>query len=208
MIRILSIEDHWMVVDGLRARFRGDRDEISIACSAENMEEALTIDPGTFDLILLDLLIPGTDPPENVRKLKNVFPLKPIVVLTSEERTVWEVQMCKAGVQAYLTKSDQRKLLKEVIIRVSNGEDLCKTKLREIRLSNHDNQTPEDIHRLKPTEKAILILFIQENNLKEIATQLTMTETAVAKTMARLRTEFNVKSNQGLVLLLREEGIL
>ena len=116
--------------------------------------------------------------------------------------------MCKAGVQAYLTKSDQRKLLKEVIIRVSNGEDLCKTKLREIRLSNHDNQTPEDIHRLKPTEKAILILFIQENNLKEIASQLTMTETAVAKTMARLRTEFNVKSNQGLVLLLREEGIL
>lgn len=208
MIRILSIEDHWMVVDGLRARFRGDRDEISIACSAENMEEALIIDPGSFDLILLDLLIPGTDPPENVRKLKNVFPGKPIVVLTSEERTVWEVQMCKAGVQAYLTKNDQRKMLKEVIIRVSNGEDLCKTKLREIRLANHDNQSPEDLHRLKPTEKAILILFMQENNLKEIASQLTMTETAVGKTMARLRMEFNVKSNQGLVLLLREEGIL
>jgi DNA-binding NarL/FixJ family response regulator len=119
MIRILSIEDHWMVVDGLRARFRGDRDDISIACSAGTMDIALATDPVLFDLILLDLLIPGTEPTENVRKLKIVFPGKPIVVLTSEERTVWEVQMCKAGVHAYLTKGDQRKSLKEVIKRVS-----------------------------------------------------------------------------------------
>jgi len=95
-----------MVVDGLRARFRGDRDDISIACSAETMEEAVAIDPDTFDLILLDLLIPGTDPPVNVRRLKATFPGKPIIILTSEERTVWEMQMCKAGVQAYLTKGD------------------------------------------------------------------------------------------------------
>ncbi|MEI6899555.1 MAG: response regulator [Bacteroidota bacterium] len=208
MIRILSIEDHWMVVDGLRARFRGDRDDINIACSAENLEEALKTNPDAFDLILLDLLIPGTDPQENVRKLKEQFPEKPIIVLTSEERTVWEVQMCKAGVQAYVTKSDQRKWLKEVIKKVAQGENLCKSKLAELEISSAVIQNTEDVHRLKPTEKAILALYLKENNLKEIAAKLTMTETAVAKTMARLRNEFSVKTNSGLILLLHSEKLI
>jgi len=208
MIRILTIEDHWMVVDGLRARFRGDRDDISIACSAETMDEALATDPFLFDLILLDLLIPGTDPIENVRKLKTIFPGNPIVVLTSEERTVWEVQMCKASVQAYLTKNDQRKSLKEVIKRVSQGENLCRKKLSEMKLSGSESNSTEDAYRLKPTEKAILTLFIQDHNLKEIASKVSMTESAVAKTMARLRREFNVKSNSALILLLHSGKLI
>jgi len=208
MIRILSIEDHWMVVDGLRARFRGDRDDISIACSAETMDDALATNPGLFDLILLDLLIPGTEPVENVRKLKTAFPGKPIMVLTSEERTVWEVQMCKAGVQAYLTKSDQRKSLKETIKRVSNGENLCRKKLSEMKLATDDANSPETVHRLKPTEKAILTLFIQDYSLKEIAARLSMTESAIGKTMAKLRKEFSVKSNSSLLLLLHGGKII
>ena len=190
-----------MVVDGLRARFRGDRDDISIACSAETMEEAVAIDPDTFDLILLDLLIPGTDPPVNVRRLKATFPGKPIIILTSEERTVWEVQMCKAGVQAYLSKGDQRRSLKDVIKRVAQGEDLCRKKLVEMKLSTGEAHSSEDEHRLKPTEKAILTLFTQDHNLKEISAKLAMSESAVAKTMARLRMELDVKSNAGLIVL-------
>ena len=192
-----------MVVDGLRARFRGDRDDISIACSAETMEEAVAIDPDTFDLILLDLLIPGTDPPDNIRRLKATFPGKPIIILTSEERTVWEVQMCKAGVQAYLTKGDQRRSLKDVIKRVAQGEDLCRKKLVEMKLSTGEAHSSEDEHRLKPTEKAILTLFTQDHNLKEISAKLAMSESAVAKTMARLRMELDVKSNAGLIVLFQ-----
>jgi len=197
-----------MVVDGLRARFRGDRDDISVACSAGTMDEALATDPVLFDIILLDLLIPGTEPTENVLKLKTVFPGKPIVVLTSEERTVWEVQMCKAGVHAYLTKGDQRKSLKEVIKRVSQGENLCRKKLSEMKLSCSEPNSPEGVHRLKPTEKAILSLFIQDHNLKEIAAKLFMTESAVGKTMAKLRMEFNVKSNAGLIVLLHSGKLI
>lgn len=208
MIRIFSIEDHWMVIDGLRARFRGDRDEISITCTATNMGAAIKTDPETFDLILLDLLIPGTDPVENVKKLKRIFPGKPIVILTSEERTVWEVQMCMAGVQAYLTKNDQRKYLKEIIKRVAGGENLCKTRLAELKINTEGSDSPVQPYLLKPTEKAILALFVKQMALKEIAAKLDMTESAVGKTMARLRMEFKAKSNAGMILLLREAKII
>ena len=116
--------------------------------------------------------------------------------------------MCKAGVQAYLTKGDQRKSLKEVIKRVSQGENLCRKRLSETKLSGIESNVPEDAHRLKPTEKAILTLFIQDYNLKEIAAKLSMTESAVGKTMAKLRLEFNVKSNAGLILLLHNGKLI
>ncbi len=208
MIRIFSIEDHWMVIDGLRARFRGDRDDISITCTATTMDKAIETDPAAFDLILLDLLIPGTDPVENVKMLKAVFPRKPIVILTSEERTVWEVQMCRAGVQAYLTKNDHRKHLKEIIKRVAGGEDLCKKRLAELKLFSEGSDSPDRPYHLKPTEKAILSLFVKQMTLKEIAAQLEMTESAVGKIMAKLRNEFNAKSNAGMILMLREAKII
>jgi len=208
MIRIFSIEDHWMVVDGLRSRFRADRDQILISDSAGTIGEALEANPEDFDLILLDLLLPGTDPVDNVKRLKQQFPGKPIVILTSEERTVWEIQMCRAGVQAYLTKNDQRKHLKEIIKRVAGGENLCKQRLTELKINSEVADSSVQSYRLKPTEKAILTLFVKQMSLKEIAAKLDMKESAVGKTMAKLRHEFKAKSNSGLILLLREVKII
>ena len=199
MIRLFSIEDHWMVIDGLRSRFRKDRDDISITCSAETIEEALSIDAGLFDIILLDLLIPGTDPVENVQKLKNRYPEKPIVILTSEERNVWEEQMCEAGVQAYLTKHDKRKKIKDAIKQVSRGENLCLQNKSELKLNAINPDLKDEKPFLKPSEKLILNLFSQEMRLKEIASKLHMTESAVGKVMTGLRNRFKVKSNTGLI---------
>ena len=199
MIRLFSIEDHWMVIDGLKSTFRSDRDDISITCNSETIEEALSMDPDLFDLILLDLLIPGTDPVENVQKLKKRYPEKPIVILTSEERTVWEEQMCEAGVQAYLTKHDKRKKIKEVIRQVSQGEHLYRQMKGESKQNAIDLNPNDEEPFLKPSEKVILKLFSQEMRLKEIASQLNMTESAVGKVMTGLRKRFQVKSNTGLI---------
>lgn len=197
-----------MVVDGLRSRFRADRDQIKISGSAGTIAEAMAANPDDFDLILLDLLLPGTDPVDNVKRLKQQFPGKPIVILTSEERTVWEIQMCRAGVQAYLTKIDQRKHLKEIIKRVADGENLCKQRLSELKINSEVADSSVQPYRLKPTEKAILTFFVKQMTLKEIAAQLDMQESAVGKTMAKLRHEFNAKSNAGLILLLHDAKII
>ena len=83
MIRLFSIEDHWLVTDGLRTKFRKSRDEIVITCSAETIEDAIEgKHDDAFDIILLDLFLPGTEPLENIRKLKERYPGKPIVILT------------------------------------------------------------------------------------------------------------------------------
>jgi DNA-binding NarL/FixJ family response regulator len=208
MIRLLSIEDHWIVIDGLKSTFRSDRDEIMITSGAESMDQALTIDPDLFDIILLDLLIPGTDPLDNVFKLQQRFPGKPIVIYTSEENSAWEDQMCEAGVQAYLTKHEDRKKLKAVLKQVAAGEDICKqNRLVLQRQTIHLKQDKNNSY-LKPNEKAILSLFLQDMNLKEISQKINATESAISKTMAKLRKQFNVKTNSALGRIILEQKLI
>ncbi len=199
MIRLFSIEDHWMVIDGLKARFRAYRDEISITCSAENIDEALTCNDNLFDIILLDLLIPGTDPVENVKRLQQQFPEKPIVILTSEERTVFVDQMCSSGVYAYLTKHDSRKTMKETIVKVAKGENCCLQHQLDFKQNKIITTAGNPEFILMAREKAILTFFSEGLRLNEIAVKMNMTDSAVGKDMARLRKQFNVKSNAALV---------
>ena len=109
MIRIFTIEDHPVIVTGLRNLFRPSRDEIEIIGSASSVEEAVTrADPDTFDLFLLDLWLPNTNPILNVKKLKEIYPNKPITIFTSENSSSWQRKMFEAGVMAYLLKSADR----------------------------------------------------------------------------------------------------
>jgi two-component system invasion response regulator UvrY len=208
MIRLFSIEDHWMIVGGLKSKFRGNRDDMMISCSAGSIETALTIDQNSFDVILLDLLIPGTEPVENVKQLKTRFPGKPIVILTSEERSVWEDQMCEVGVQAYLTKHDGKKKIKAVIKKVAIGEDLCKMRMLELKQNSGSLNSKLNKPILKPFEKEILSLVLQDMSMKQIADKKHITESAVVKTMAKLRKQYKVKSNTTLMRVLLDQKLI
>ena len=63
MIRLFVIEDHPVIVTGLRNLFRPSRDEIEIVGSASNVDDAvIEADPDVFDIFLLDLWLPDSHP--------------------------------------------------------------------------------------------------------------------------------------------------
>lgn len=203
MIRILSIEDHWLFSEGLRSKFRGERSGISIKCIAENIEDGLETDPSLFDIILLDLLLPGTRPEDNIRKLKEKFPSKPIIILTSEERSFWEYEMSKAGVKAFLTKHDDRKVVKDVIIKVYEGVDFLKQ--REPKNTDIHDAYDQWENYLKPKEKEILTLFSKDLSINEISKRMSVSQSGISKVMTKLRKQFQVKTNARLLFLLKDK---
>ena len=94
MIRLFTIEDHPVIITGLRNTFRPSRDGIEITGSASNVDEAiLHANPATFDIFLLDLWIPGYQPLQNIRQLKEHFAEKPVVMFTSEDSSIWQRKM-------------------------------------------------------------------------------------------------------------------
>jgi DNA-binding NarL/FixJ family response regulator len=207
MIHLFSIEDHWLVVEGLISKYRGDRDGMKINCSADNITEALTINPELFDIILLDLLIPGTEPVENVTGLKTKFPGKPIIILTSEDNAVWKEAMYEAGVQAFLSKHDSRKYIKSVIRKVAMGEDFSEEQLRILKKDRVTLRSGEKPY-LKPWEKEIVTMLLQDMNFRQVAEKKLISESAITKMMTMLRKRFKVKTNGRLLLTIVEQKLI
>ncbi len=204
MIRLFSIEDHWLVTDGLKQQFHSRREGIVISCNATGIKEALEgIIDDSFDIILLDLFLPGTDPIENIRLLRQRYPGKPIVILTGEEQEIWKMQVAEAGAMAYLTKHAKKSELTDTLERVYRGENILKRQLEKMEIRAGREDAPS-LFNIKPSEKELLSQLASGLPQKQIAANLNLTESAVEKTLRKLRKQFSVSNTLELVRLLEQ----
>ena len=215
MIRIFSIEDHWLVTEGLRAKFRRSRNKVTITCSAENIEDAISAKSDElFDIILLDLFIPNTDPIDNIRTIMTRYPGKPIVILTGEEQEIWRIQVSEAGVVAYLTKHATKKSMVDTLKRVFNGENILKGQIAEYKKPLAGRENNHLLLSIKPSEKEILSMLARGNPQKQVAETMHISESALEKRLGKIRRQFSVSSTLELIRMLekyrflsdREEG--
>mgnify|MGYP001361135324 CR=1 FL=1 len=116
MIKLLVIEDHPITIDGLKCVFSEDED-IDIAYSAYHIDHAIELNKYDFDAILLDLLIGNTNPLDNIRRLIDKYPNKPIIIFTCEDSPTWKNKMFEAGAIAYLVKTTD---IKEIVETIKN----------------------------------------------------------------------------------------
>lgn len=205
MIRLFSIEDHWLVTDGLKTKFRRSRDEVVIACSAETIEEAISGERDQlFDIILLDLFIPGTEPLDNIKALLSRYPGKPIVILTGEEQEIWKMQAAEAGVAAYLTKHAKKAEMVDTLQRVFTGENILKGQMAQIPNLSTGNVPNQNLFHIKPSEKELLYYLATGHSQKQIARYLHLTESSLEKTLGKLRKQFSVNNTLELVRKLEK----
>ena len=113
MIRILLVEDDEHLADGLAFNLRNSGYDVSLAGSGE---DALAL-AGTdgFDLILLDLMLPGIDGLEVARQLRRTGNNCPILMLTARTRSEDAIAGLNAGADDYITKPFD---LDEVLARI------------------------------------------------------------------------------------------
>ena len=121
-IRIFSIEHEYAYARGLQCMFRPERDHITFAGNADNINAAIqAISKIKVDVILLDLYLRPEDPIENVKKLKEVFNATPIIIFSKEDSDDWRKKMYKSKVSAFVVKSFDVCEIKSIIRKVAAG---------------------------------------------------------------------------------------
>ena len=204
MIRLFSIEDHWMVTVGLRTKFNRSSGVV-IACSATTLAAAVEgTREDSFDIILLDLFIPGTEPLENIKALRARYPGKPVVILTGEEQEIWKMQAAEAGVAAYLTKHATKEEMIETMERVFGGENILTGQMAVVAARQAMQADHQHLFRIKPSEKDILYQLARGDSQKQISANLHLSESAVEKTLRKLRRQFSVNNTLELVAKLEK----
>ena len=209
MIRLFTIEDHPVIITGLRNTFRPSRDGIEIIGSAGNVDEAIaTADPSLFDVFLLDLWIPGYQPLQNIKKIREHFPGKPIVMFTSEDSTLWQRKMFEAGAMAYLLKNAEKNEIRLTLEKVFQGMTVFTGMIEPEREQTFRAGFADPKYILTPNQKEYVVFLSNGLTQQEIAKKKSLSISTVEKTIKNIREKCNARNNAELVKILIERGII
>ena len=121
MIRILLADDHAIIRDGLRQIF-ADTDDLQVAGEAASGHEVMArVREADWDILLLDMSMPGKSGLELIKQIKAEKPRLPILVLSMHEPEQYAQRALRAGAAGYLSKDSDAPQLIEVVRKVARG---------------------------------------------------------------------------------------
>lgn len=131
MIRIVIADDHLILREGLR-QVCLDAQDIEIVGEAADAAETLAhVQGGAFDLLLLDLSMPGNSGLELVRRVRELAPALPILILSMHEPEHYAVRVIRAGARGYLSKDSSGLQLLDAIRKVASGRPCISDEIAE-----------------------------------------------------------------------------
>lgn len=212
MIRLLIVDDHEMVREGLKAMLLSEPD-FDIVGAASNAEQALaTIEQSRPDIILLDVRLPGSSGIEVCRAVTERYPKMAVIILTTFSDESLVAQCIQAGARGFIVKDVERFDLKRSIRAVARGEAAIDTKaavavLAQLRRSPVTNGEayPES---LSSQQIVILRLVAQGLSSREIATQLYLSENTVKGYVQEILHRLGVKNRTEAVMVAVKQGWL
>jgi DNA-binding NarL/FixJ family response regulator len=211
MIRVLIVDDHAVVREGLRG-FLDLQDGIAVAGEAadgvEAIERAKALSP---DVVLMDLVMPNLDGVKAMRGLRRAAPAARVVVLTSfldDERLLPAIQ---AGAAGYLLKNVEPSELARAIRLAHAGQAIIDPEVaaRLVRaLADGSGASRETTEHLTRREQEVLELIVGGRSNKRIALELGIAEKTVKAHVGRLLAKLGVSDRTQAALLAVRDGLV
>jgi two-component system, NarL family, response regulator DevR len=212
MIRLLIIDDHEMVREGLKAILTTEPD-FEIVGDAANAEQAFElIERLNPDVILLDIRLPDISGIEVCRKVTECYPTSAVIILTTFTDESLVEQCIQAGARGFIVKDIERFDLKRSIRAVARGEAAIDPKaavavLAQLRRKPQAKLEPSP-EALSSQQIVILRLVAQGLSSREIATQLYLSENTVKGYVQEILHRLGVKNRTEAVMVAVKQGWL
>jgi DNA-binding NarL/FixJ family response regulator len=202
MIRVLVVDDHAIVRDGLRRLLESADDIDLVATAADGTEALAAADRLEVDVALMDLSMPGMDGVEATRRLSEIRPGVRVVVLTtfSDQRRI--ISAIRSGAAGYLLKDASPDEILAGIRTVFAGGAPLHPKAARVLLETH--RAPQPAHELTAREQQVLALVGRGLANKHIARQLGITERTVKAHLTSIFQQLNVTDRTQAALWVRD----
>ncbi len=197
MTRVLIADDHPIVRKGLRELVAGEPDMTVAAESGDGLDVLRLIETGRFDVVLLDIGMPGISGLEVLQRVRPNFPDLPILVLSAFPRTELAMRTLKAGATGYLNKEMAPEEL-VAAIRLA----MCEPKTRGRKFAGPGaaelTTAPHDL--LSDREYQVMMLLAAGRTVSEIAVEIALSVKTVSTYRTRILEKMKLKNNAELML--------
>jgi DNA-binding NarL/FixJ family response regulator len=204
-IRILVVDDHPVVRDGLRGMMQAQPDLVVVGEAADGREALTAVRRHDPDVVLMDLNMPGMDGVEAIRRLAAEHPGVRVLVLTTYDDDLNIVSALESGAIGYLLKDVPREELFRAVRTASRGESVLAPRVAARLLGRMRAPEPE-----APSERELEVLSLVARGLtnRAIARRLRISEATVKTHLVHLFTKLRVDDRTAAVTVALERGLL
>jgi two-component system nitrate/nitrite response regulator NarL len=196
-ITLMIVDDHRIVLDGLKSLFDHDESFQIIGLAATAGEALEKMSRGQPDILLTDYSLPDMNGLELAEIVRKKYPAVKRVILSMHDEGPLVKQVLKAGVDGYLLKSIQQAELKMALQQISEGLPYISPEITRMILSDLNSVQPSEL--LTERERQVLKLIAREYSNKQIAEKLFISERTVETHRKNIFRKTNTSSLVGLI---------
>ncbi len=208
-MRILIADDHEIVRRGLKELL----EEFYPLSVIEEANDGLIllnkVDNDSWDIVITDLSMPKLSGLEALRRIREMKPDLPVIVLSIYPEDQYGLRVIKAGAQAYLTKELAQEELIKAIEKVLAGKKYISPTLSEKLDQKSPDETEKAPHELLSNrEFDVFRLIVAGKPLSEIAAMLSLGPSTISTYRARILEKMNIRSNAELTRYALEHNLI
>lgn len=199
-MRILIADDHAVVREGVK-RLLAAVDNGLVVGEASNGQELLAKSAAeTWDVVLLDISMPGRNGLDVLRQLKSTCPLLPILVFSMHPEQQYAMRAFKSGAAGYLTKESIPEELVTAIHKVMQGGRYVSPAMAAYLVDEVARPTDAPPHSyLSDRELQVLCLLASGKTVTQIAAELSLSVKTVSTHRSRMLEKVRLKTNAELI---------
>jgi len=207
-IRVLLVEDHQMVREGLRSLLEATPD-VTVLAEAEDGAEAVRVaEERGPDIVVMDVSLPGLNGIDATSRLHRRRPDIPVVMLSMHDDASTVDRALRAGARGYVLKGVGVECLHDAIRAVHQGEVYLSSGISDYILQGYLNTDDPQVDPLTDREREILQLIAEGYTSREIADRLDLKTKTVQNHRANIMDKLDVRTTAGLVRYALSNGLV
>jgi len=209
MLKILIADDHPVVRRGLK-QIIADSGDMAVGDEAADGWEVLSkVRASDYDVVLLDVAMPGIDGLDVLTQLRHEKPRLPVLMLSMYPEEQFAIRAFRAGASGYVTKESAPDELVGAIRKVSTGGKYVSSALAEklaLDLERGGKQPPHET--LSDREYQVMSLIASGKTVTGIARELSLSVKTISTYRSRILEKMNLKNNAELTNYAIKNGLI
>ncbi len=208
-IRVLIADDHAIVRRGLRQILCESPDILVADEAKDGFETIQKVWERSFDVVVLDLSMPGKSGFEVLEQLQHYHPNLPVLILSVHTDQEYAIRALKAGCSGYLTKDTVNEELISAIRQVASGKTFITAALAEKVALKMTRESQANLHhKLSNREFQIMCMIASGKTVKQIAHELSLSASTVSTTRSRMLKKMGMANNAAVTYYAIKNGLV